>query len=365
MRSTVFFGHLLAVLHLLFVVVNPTEACGSTKHICKNKACQNNAKSKEHWGKTAAHWCLKKTSCLCPGGFNGDCCEKKIEWCASSPCHNGGTCEDGFKDNYKDKRTFICTCPEGYEGDLCDKKRFQCRENPCLNSGICSVEHLDTKPKEVWNVRLKCDCPKGTSGERCEINYDDCQNHQCYHDGGDCVDGIDGYTCKCRKGWMGDFCEVRDYCATAACSTKGGICTSFINGTTKCECKKGKNGRPAYEGKNCEKIGPDYPCKKHYRHQPCHYGRRIFCNSNPEGKSRFRSCEKSCFSGKKHYWTLAATKHNKKYWRKKKCRVVVGKNHEYGNKYGYLDCTRGWEKTCIKRNAALFSCHDFGKGGDC
>ena len=37
----------------------------------------------------------------------------EINECASSPCHNGGSCVDG--DN-----GFTCSCISGYDGTLCE-----------------------------------------------------------------------------------------------------------------------------------------------------------------------------------------------------------------------------------------------------
>lgn len=42
-------------------------------------------------------------------GYTGDSCEQDIDECLSSPCKNGGTCQN-LENNYE------CTCMEGFEG---------------------------------------------------------------------------------------------------------------------------------------------------------------------------------------------------------------------------------------------------------
>ena len=36
--------------------------------------------------------------------------------CASDPCQNGGTCEDG-------ENGYTCTCADGWEGDNCETSK--------------------------------------------------------------------------------------------------------------------------------------------------------------------------------------------------------------------------------------------------
>jgi hypothetical protein len=51
--------------------------------------------------------------CQCPPGYEGDRCETVILECASDPCQNGGTCNEG-NDYYE------CTCLEEFEGVHCE-----------------------------------------------------------------------------------------------------------------------------------------------------------------------------------------------------------------------------------------------------
>ena len=56
-------------------------------------------------------------------------CNVNIDECASSPCHNGGTCEDGVN-------SFSCRCPEGYHDPTCLSEVNECDSNPCIH-GAC------------------------------------------------------------------------------------------------------------------------------------------------------------------------------------------------------------------------------------
>lgn len=47
-----------------------------------------------------------------------------IDDCGSTPCRNGGTCEDGIDHYY-------CTCAIGYNGDSCQRDDDECASNPC------------------------------------------------------------------------------------------------------------------------------------------------------------------------------------------------------------------------------------------
>lgn len=51
--------------------------------------------------------------CQCQPGFTGKMCEVDIDECSSSPCQNGGTCEDKID-------SFNCICVPGFGGDRCE-----------------------------------------------------------------------------------------------------------------------------------------------------------------------------------------------------------------------------------------------------
>ena len=46
----------------------------------------------------------------------------------------------------------------------------------------------------------------GYEGKNCENNQDDCVDHKCQF--GVCVDGIGNYTCRCKDGFSGQYCDI-------------------------------------------------------------------------------------------------------------------------------------------------------------
>ena len=70
--------------------------------------------------------------------------------CHSTPCQNGGTCEDQVNG-------FICLCADGYEGTQCQDNTDDCNPNPCLNGGTCTDDVN----------RYTCTCSDGYTGQTC------------------------------------------------------------------------------------------------------------------------------------------------------------------------------------------------------
>ena len=93
----------------------------------------------------------------------------------SEPCQNGGTCNDSANG-------YMCLCADGYTGNNCEGKILLVPSS--LIFIVQSTMHFLENIKE------------------CKSNP--CQNN------GTCVDGLNGYTCKCVDGFFsGTHCQGR------------------------------------------------------------------------------------------------------------------------------------------------------------
>ena len=74
-----------------------------------------------------------------------------LDDCASQPCKNGATCNDGIN-------SFTCTCRPGFTGGKCEIEMNECASTPCQNGGYCYdfVNHYI------------CVCAAGYNGTHCE-----------------------------------------------------------------------------------------------------------------------------------------------------------------------------------------------------
>ncbi|KAI8478774.1 hypothetical protein Bbelb_434910 [Branchiostoma belcheri] len=104
-------------------------------------------------------------------------------------------------------------CMNGWSGDTwtmntcpmsCGLCARDCWSSPCLNGGTCNEQYApDT---------YSCHCTSEYTGENCETNVDDCQSPPwgsdtaCFN-GGTCVDGLGTYTCLCPPGTYGRLCD--------------------------------------------------------------------------------------------------------------------------------------------------------------
>ena len=147
-----------------------------------------------------------------------------INECVSNPCQNGGNCTDGVNG-------YTCTCELGYEGLSCETSMVliyvQCFhwkyfneynfKNQCFYLNILYVEGFMkifsriSSPQEI--LFLNSMFFLIFSQSNCVLHsiikpyINECISNPCQN-GGNCIDGVDGYTCTCELEYEGLSCET-------------------------------------------------------------------------------------------------------------------------------------------------------------
>ena len=120
--------------------------------------------------------------------------------------------------------SFFCTCAAGYSGSLCAANVNECASSPCQNGGTCN-DQVNS---------FFCSCAAGFSGVVCAANINECASNPCQH-GGTCADATNAFSCTCASGWTDSTCGTDiNECAT---STGGcGPCRTCINTAGSFSC---------------------------------------------------------------------------------------------------------------------------------
>ncbi|KAK2180165.1 hypothetical protein NP493_454g00003 [Ridgeia piscesae] len=115
----------------------------------------------------------------------------------------------------------------------------ECASKPCLYGGTC----VD------GDNGFTCKCPAGLTGTDCSVREDVCASKPC-GDTGTCFDGLlNNPVCVCKQGYEAVVsakgpCKLIDYCAKSVCKN-GATCSSSPTGFS-CKCVAG------YTGTNCD-----------------------------------------------------------------------------------------------------------------
>ncbi|XP_052694638.1 fibropellin-1-like [Crassostrea angulata] len=179
--------------------------------------------------------------CLCDDQYAGADCRLPL-LCQGVDCGNG-TCVM----NITSSPAVHCRCSDGYEGDRCNKKIDYCDNSPCLHGRCQSTE-----------TGYVCVCDKGFAGSRCGEEVNPCL-------GADCGYGIceatanQTYRCICARGFSGPQCRQNtttglttpNPCLPIPCQ-HGGVCRPVGFSEYVCEC--GQENGVTYRGKNCNQA---------------------------------------------------------------------------------------------------------------
>jgi Notch-like protein len=115
-------------------------------------------------------------------------------------------------------------CDAGFTGANCDITIVNCNGVTCSGNGQC-VEGMNS---------YTCSCNIGFTGMLCETNIDDCVGVNC-NGNGRCVDDVGASTCVCDLDYTGDSCQFQvqqEGCSGMNCSdlvVNGKLFTSINN----------------------------------------------------------------------------------------------------------------------------------------
>lgn len=143
--------------------------------------------------------------CDCPCQYEGQRCEKPVDFCNSNVCQNGDCVANPSKCNYD------CSCDPGYIGKYCEITINACYDIYNSSKPMCQNGASCTNLFYTYS----CECTPGFTGRNCETKIDPCQNNLCKF-GSQCLPlkplNNDYYcSCKCPY-YSGEYCEVNFNC---------------------------------------------------------------------------------------------------------------------------------------------------------
>lgn len=114
-------------------------------------------------------------------------------------------------------------------------------------------------------------------GLLCEENIDDCARGPHCLNGGQCVDKIGGYSCRCLPGFAGERCEGDiNECLSSPCSPEGSLDCIQLTNDYQCVCRSAFTGeRSRLPGGGWARVSPPGP------KEASHTGKLVLLHSGP------------------------------------------------------------------------------------
>ncbi|XP_033758117.1 fibropellin-1-like [Pecten maximus] len=232
--------------------INRYSLVGRCPYDCNSSPCMN--------GGTCDVLTETSFTCRCVAGYTGEYCQN---WDQQSVCLSGFCGDRDVCRPFYVNESYVCPCTDHYTEDssrICQQNNY-CAGSPCQNGGTCF-----NGVGEYY-----CVCVPGYGGLNCRYDYNECLSLPCKN-GGTCTEvGINDYSCSCPPGTIGKNCDDVDECAAGPCDAEKTDQCYNLDNDFYCQCKDNFYGKtcsngnacdsnPCHRGGTCMPMGVSYTC---------------------------------------------------------------------------------------------------------